>query len=119
MKGAQVNYGFCAVGDDVGTSSAFDDAGVDGDAAARVIPFPGPGNLQRELMNCVNALFGGETGVGGAALDEDLRFPDAFACGLEQTFRPERRIQNENRVAALGLGFDQPARGFTADLFVG
>ena len=106
-------------GDDVHARPAFDHVGVYADAAAQIVPLLDASELARELVNRVDAFFRREAGVRGAAVDDEFGFADAFAGGLEQAARPERRFEHEDGVAAACFGFDEFPRGFAADLFVG
>ena len=77
--GAQIQSGFGTVGDDVAARAAFDDVGVDGDAAAQIVPFFDTGDLCGKLVNGVDASLRGQTRVRGATVDDELGFPDTFA----------------------------------------
>jgi hypothetical protein len=117
--GAEIERGCSAVGDDVGAGAAGDDVGVDGDAAAEVVPLFQASDLRGEFVNGVDAFFGSKAGVGSAAVDDEFRFADTLAGSLEQAAGAQRRLQHEDGVAATGLFFNQFARGFAADFFVG
>ena len=80
--GAEIDYGAGAFGDYVGARAAFDDVDVGGGAALRIIPFCNARNLMREFVDGVDAFFGGQAGVRGAAMDDDFGFADAFARGF-------------------------------------
>ena len=117
--GAEIGYGAGAVGDYVGARATFDDVHVDGGAALRIIPICNTRNLVREFVDGVDAFFGGEACVRGAAMDDEFGFADAFARGFQQAAGAEGRFEHEDGVAAAGFGFDKFAGGIAADFFVG
>src|SRR5277367_1966417 len=94
--GAQVQRGAGAFGYDVDARAAFDNVGVDADAAARVVPFFDAGDLRGELVNGVDAFFGGEACVGRAAVDGQLCFTHALARSFEQAARSESGFEDED-----------------------
>lgn len=77
--GAEIEDGFSAVGDDVGARAAGYDVRVDGDAAAKVVPLFDTRDLRSEFVDGVYTFFGCQARVGGAAVDDEFRFADAFA----------------------------------------
>ena len=117
--GAKVESSFGAIGNDVGASAAFDDVGIDGDAAAGAVPFFDTGDLCGEFVDGVDAFFRGEAGVRGAAVDKQLGFANSFAGGFKQAAWAEGRFEDEDSVAATGFRLDNRARGLAADFFVG
>src|SRR6202008_5052739 len=86
--------------------------------AAGIVPPFDARKLSSQLMDGVNAFFGGEAGVRSAAAHDQFGFADALARGLQQAARTERRLQNEDRVTAARFGFDELARRFAADFLV-
>jgi len=118
-EGAQVEDGASAFGDDVGARAAFHEAGVDGDAAAEIVPFFEARELLRQFVNGVDAFLGSEAGVRGAAVNDQLGFADSFARRFQQAARAEGGFEDEDRVAAPRFGFEEFAGRFAADLFVG
>lgn len=70
-------------------------------------------------MNGVDPFLRRESCVRSLAVHNKLGFAYAFARGLEQTLWAERRFEHENGVTAARLGFEQFARRFGANLFVG
>src|SRR5438132_12250377 len=52
-------------------------------------------------------------------MDDNFGFTDALTSGFQQALWTERRLQHKDGVASLCFCFDQPARGFAANLFVG
>jgi len=118
-EGAQVKDGACAFGDDVSARAAFDETGVDGDAAAEIVPFFEARELVRQFVNGVDALLGSEAGVRGAAVNDELGFADCFARRFQQAARAEGGLEDEDRVAAARFGFEEFAGRFAADFFVG
>ena len=117
--GAKVDDGAGAIGDYVGARAAFDDVHVDGGAALRIIPFCNARNLVSEFVDGVDAFFGGQAGVRGAAVHDNFGFADAFARGFYQAAGAEGGLQDEDGVAAAGFGFDELPGGIAADFFVG
>ncbi len=71
--GAQIQSGLGLIGDDIGARAAGDDVGVEGDAAARIIPLFNARNLRGKFVNGVDAFFGRESRVRGAAMDDELQ----------------------------------------------
>jgi len=98
--------------------TAFDDAGVDGDAVAKIIPAFDARELPRQFVDGVDAFLRCETRVRGAAMHDQFGFANSFARRLQQAARAERRLDDENGIAAARLCFEEFARGFAADLLV-
>lgn len=119
VERAEIEESASAFGDDIDARAAFDDVGINADAAAQVVPGADARELLGELVDGVDAFLRSEAGVRRAAVHNDFRFADAFARGFEQAFRAERRLEDEHRVTAAGFGFDQLARRGAADFFVG
>lgn len=119
VESAKVEESPGAFGNDVDARAAFDDVGVDADTAAWIVPFTDARDLLGKLVDGVDAFLRGEAGMRGAAMNDDFGFADAFASSLEQTFWAERRLEDENGVAAASFGFDELAGGVAADFFVG
>ena len=108
-QGAQVKSGASAFGDHVGAGAAFDDAGVDGYAAAKVVPFFDACQLQGHLVIGVDAFLGNKTGVRGAAMDGQFGGTDTLARGFQKSTRAEGRFEDKDRIAAARLRFEELA----------
>ena len=53
-----------------------------------------------------------------AAMHQQFSLTNTFARCFHEAARAERRLKDENRIAAARLGFDQFARRFAADFLV-
>ncbi len=118
-KGAQIEYSARAFRDDVGPRAAFDDAGVDGDAAAKIIPSFDARELPRQLVDSVDPFLRRKTRMRGAAMHDQFSFTGTLAGRLQKAARAEGRLEDEDRIAAARFGFKNSARRFAADLLVG
>lgn len=118
VERAEIEESASAFSDDIDARAAFDDVSIDADAAAQVVPGADARELLGELVDGVDAFLRSEAGMRSAAVYDDFRFADAFARGLEQTLRAERRLENENSITAASFGFDQLAGRGAADFFV-
>jgi hypothetical protein len=118
-KRTEIEYRLGALGDYVGARAAFDFADIYGDAAAKIVPLLHALDLESEFVDGVHAFLGSESGVGGAAVNDDFGFADAFAGGLDEAAGTEGGFENEDGVAAAGFGFEEFSRGIAADFFVG
>src|ERR1700682_2662068 len=98
--------------------AAFDDAGVDGDAAAKIIPSFDPCELPRQFVDGVDTFLRCETRVRGAAMHDQFGFADSLAGRFQQAARAEGRLDDENGITAARFRFEEFARGFAADLLV-
>src|ERR1700694_3840659 len=98
--------------------AAFDDAGVDGDAAAKIIPPFDPCELPRQFVDGVDTFLRCETRVRGAAMHDQFGFADSLAGRFQQAARAEGRLDDENGITAARFRFEEFARGFAADLLV-
>jgi len=81
--GTQVQHGTGVFGYYVGAGAAFDDVGVDADAAAQIVPFFDANDLGGEFVNGVDAFLWGQAGVGGAAINGELGFAHTFTRGFQ------------------------------------
>jgi len=97
----------------------FDDAGVDGDTTAKIVPFFNARELLRQFVNGINTFLRCETRVRGAAMHDQLSFTDSLARRLQQAARAERRFEHEDGIAAARFRFEEFAGGFAANLLVG
>jgi len=89
-----------AFGNYVRACAAFDDAGVDGDAAAKIIPSFDARELARQFVDGVDTFLRCETRVRGAAMHDQFGFADSFARCLQQAARAEGRFDDENGIAS-------------------
>ena len=117
--GAKIKINFGAVGNDVGASAAIDEIRIHGNAVTRIVPFFDPGDLRGEFMNSVNAPVRIQASVSGAAMDDEFDFTNALAGSFDHATSAERGFQNKNSIAALGFRFQNLARRFAADFFIG
>src|SRR3974377_64643 len=106
------------IGDYVGTGTALNEVGVDTDTATRIVPLFNARDLRGALMNGIDAFFGCEAGVRGAAVDDESCFADTFAGSFQKTPRTERRFEDKDGIASASFGFDKFAGCLAADLFV-
>src|SRR6266446_9125195 len=67
---AQIENSACAFRNDVGARAAFNDAGVDGEAAAKIIPFFDAPELPRQFVNGVDAFLRCETRMRCPAMND-------------------------------------------------
>jgi len=118
-QGAKVEAGAGAVGDDVHAGAAFNDVGVERDAAAGIVPGTQAGDLQGEFVDSIDAFFGSQPRVRSAAANDHFDFADAFAGGFQQAVGTESGLEDKDGIAAPGVGLNQLARGIAADLLVG
>ncbi len=102
VQRTQIENNSRAFRNDICARAAFDDACVDGDAAARIVPFFDARELPRQFVNGVDAFLWRETGVRGPAMYDQFGFTDPFARRLQQAARTEGRLE-----------------GLTADFLVG
>src|SRR2546429_3817786 len=103
----------------VGARTAFDDPGVDGDAAAKIVPFFNARELPCQFVNGVDAFLRCKARMRGAAMYDQFGFADSLARCLQQPAWAEGRFLDKNRVAAARFRFKIFARRFAADLLVG
>jgi len=80
---AKIEDGSGSLGNDIYASAAFDDVGVDADAAAKVVPFLDAPELTRQFVNCVDAFLRRQACVRSAAVDDQFGFTYTFASGLD------------------------------------
>lgn len=118
-KRAQIENGSGTFGDYVGARAAFDDSGVYGDAAAKIVPFFDARKLMGQFMDGVDAFLRREAGVRCAAVDGEFGLADSFARSFQEAAGTEGGFEDEDGVATARFGFKELARGFAADLFVG
>ena len=85
---ADVYHCASALGDDVGACAAFDDVGVDRDAAAGLVKPGDARDLQRQFVHSVDAILRIDPGVRGAAGYDQLDFADTFARRLQPAIGP-------------------------------
>src|SRR6266567_1872418 len=71
-KRAQIKNSASAFRNDIGARAPFDDAGVDGDAAAKIIPSFDARELPRQFVNGVDAFLWRQPGVRGSAMHDQL-----------------------------------------------
>src|SRR5882762_1816098 len=116
---AQVKSGAGAFGDYIGAGAAFDNAGIDGYAAAQVIPFFNACELLRQFVDGVDAFLGCETSVRGAAMHDQFGGTNALARRLQKSTRAEGRFEDKDHIAAARFRFEELSGRFAADLFVG
>lgn len=102
-QSAKIEDGAGELGDDIYASAAFDDVGIDGNSAARVVPFLNARKLQCQFVDGVHALLGSQARVRSPAMDEKLRFANGFAGRLKQTMTAERRLEHKDGIAAACL----------------
>ena len=117
--GTKIEIDFGGVRNDVRARAAIDEVRVDGHAVTGVVPFFNACDLSGEFMNGVDTLIGVQTGVGRAAMDHELGFPNALTRSLDQPARAEARLKDEDGVASAGFFFNELARGFAANFLVG
>jgi hypothetical protein len=98
--------------------SRFDDGGLHGDAAARMIEAHQALDLQGELVDGVDAFLGIDAGVSRAAGNEQLGVADTFALRFHAAFGTERGLEDQDGIAAERLALDDAAGRATADFFV-
>ena len=115
----KIESGLGVIGDDVGAGAAGDDVGVDGYASAKIVPLFDAGDLGGEFMDRIDAFFGSETRVGSAAVDDEFGLAHTFAGGFQQAAGAERRLQDEDRVAALRLCLNNFPGRLAANFLVG
>ena len=77
-QGPQVKNGAGAFGNYVRARAAFDDAGVDGGAAAIIIPSFDARELPRQFVDGVDPFLWGKARVRGAAMHDQLGFADSL-----------------------------------------
>src|SRR5947208_781357 len=118
-KRTQIEDSSSAFRNYVGTRAAFDDPGVDGDAAAKIVPFFNARELPCQFVNGIDAFLRCKARMRGAAMNDQFGFTDSFARCLQQPARAEGRFQDKNSVTAARLRFKIFARRFAADLLVG
>src|SRR5713226_2223312 len=118
-KRTQIEYHARAFRDYVHARAAFDYAGVDGDAAAKIIPSFDARDLPRQFVDSVDPFLRRETRMRGAAMHDQFSLADALAGRFQQAARAEGRLEDEDGVAAARFRFEESARGFAADLLVG
>src|SRR5260370_14016846 len=118
-KRAQIENSSSAFRNDVGARAAFDDAGVDGEAAAKIIPFLDAPELPRQFVNGVESLLRREARMRCAAMHDSLVFTDSLPFRLQQSARTEGSLQDKDGIAAPRFRFQDFAGGFAADLLVG
>src|SRR6266446_1415570 len=116
---AQIKSGAGAFGDHVGAGAAFDDAGVDGYAASKIVPFFDACELLRQFVDGVDAFLGRETSVRGTAMHGQFSDADALARRFQKSTRAERRFEDKDRIAAARFRFEELSGRLAADLFVG
>jgi len=115
----QIKSGASAFGDHIGARASFDDAGVDGYAAAQVVPFFNARELPRKFVDGVDTFLRSKTGMRGAAMHDQFCFADSLAGRLQEPARAKGRLQDKNSVAAARFRFKILARRLTADLLIG
>src|SRR6266446_5932685 len=69
-KRAEIENGASAFRNDVGARAPLNDAGVDGEAAAKIVPFFDAPELPRQFVNGVDAFLRRETRVRCAAMHD-------------------------------------------------
>jgi len=106
-------------GNDVDSSPAFDEAGVEGEATLQIDHLRYKINQAGEFEDGALAFFEIESGVRGFAGDFDVIFADAFARGLDRAVESVRRLEHENGSRFLGEAFGDTARGVAANFFIG
>src|SRR5713226_6257476 len=88
-QGTQVKYSSGAFRNYVRARAAFDDAGIDGDAEAKIVPAFDARELPRQFVDGVDTFLWCETRVRGAAMHDQLGFTDSLARRLQQAARTE------------------------------
>ncbi len=83
-KGTQIEYGARVFRDDVCARATLDDAGVDGDAALRIIPSFDAGELPRQFVDGVDPFLWCQASMRSAATHDQFGFTDALAGRLQQ-----------------------------------
>jgi hypothetical protein len=106
-------------GDDVYTGSAFDHVGVDGHAAAEIVPLLDVHKLPREFVDGVDAFLGSKACVRRAAVNDEFSFAYAFSGGLEEALWAEGGFEDKDSIAAASFRFDEFSRSVAPNLFVG
>src|SRR5215467_6970637 len=91
-KCTQIDHGLSAVGDNIRTRAAFDDAGIDRNAAARVIPGSDSRDLHCKLVDRIHSFFRREARMRGAAVHGNFRLTDPLASSFETALGAERRL---------------------------
>ena len=119
VKRTEIENGAGAFRDDIGARTAFDGTGVDGDAAAKIVPFLDASELLSQFVNGVDPFFRREAGMRSPAMHNQFRFADALARGFQQAARAEGRLKNKDGIAAPRLAFEEFAGRLAADLFIG
>ena len=99
-QSAKVEDGAGELGDDIYASAAFDDVRIDGNSAARVVPFLNARKLQCQFVDRVHALLGSQARVRSPAMHEKLRFANGFAGRFKQSTRAERRLEHKDGIAS-------------------
>src|SRR6266704_3529131 len=117
-KRAQIKNSASAFRNDIRARAPFDDAGVDGDAAAKIIPSFDARELPRQFVNGVDAFLWRQPGVRCSAMHDQLGLTYSLSRRLQQASRTEGRLKNENGVTAVCFCFEEFARRLAADLFV-
>src|SRR5438093_12655080 len=79
VKRTEIENGAGAFRDDIGARTAFDVPGVDGDAAAKIVPFLDASELLSQFVNGVDPFFRREAGMRSPAMHNQFRFADALA----------------------------------------
>ena len=116
---SEIEDGAGTLGDNVRPGSAFDNVGVNGHAAAEIVPLLDVRKLPRKFVDGVDAFLGSEARVRGAAMNDKFSFAYAFAGSLEEAFWAEGRFEYEDSIATASFRFDEFSRDIAADLFVG
>src|SRR5260370_21542275 len=118
-QGTQVKYSAGAFRNYVRARAALDDAGIDGDAAPKIIPSFDARELPRQLVDRVDSFLRCEARVRGAAMHDQFGFANSLARRFQQAARSEGRLKDEDRIAAARFRFKEFARRLAADLLVG
>src|SRR5439155_8418091 len=118
-KRTQIEDSASAFRNYVGARTAFDDPGVDGDSAVKIIPFFNARDLPRQFVNGVDAFLWCKACMRSAAMHDQCGFANSFARRLQQPVLAKGRFQDKNSVTAARLRFEMLARRFAPDLLIG
>src|ERR1700694_5800501 len=105
-KRTQIENGALAFRDNIRVRAPLDDAGVDGDTAAKIIPSCDARELPRQFVNGVDTFLRCETRVGSAAMHNQFGFADPLAGRLQQAARAEGRLKDEDGITAARFRFE-------------
>src|SRR5260370_20374257 len=96
-KRTQIEHSAGALGDDGDARAAFDDAGVAGDAAARIIPSFDARELPRQFVNGVDAFLWRQPGVRRSAMHHQFGLTYSLSRCLQQLARTPRMLKDAHQ----------------------